>query len=341
MKKTVVFLLLLYNACLFAQSTQWHVNPAEKETAPVTLFKDPLYISVLKDRIFLKCPATAKSEPRPHNLMEAPPSEEQETRILFDLGDKRMVIFAQEMNALAGKNLLKDVKSLYTNAERADYVFQEINTPDSMPAVLTLPAKHDTSQEAILINSVLIETKDSSLIQIGAYINPKAYSSLKAYLALSDSILKSAIAGNRKIEFHARNASLPLAGNLSKLIAEIPDHYLTIIKKGDDFTTYQIRKIQNITTSIPGGIIIYSGSHPSLLAPTYNFSPENGKEKTDLFLGKKMRWTCYDDETKKLHLKELIYDEGKGLKIHIAIVASSEKELEALDKIVRKMILRN
>jgi hypothetical protein len=339
MKYGYFFILFVMHSVLFGQT----VAPTEIPADKIPHFLKTSYISMLKSRIYLKCPPEARNEPRPYNLVHVTPSEEQETRITIDTGDKRLVLFAQEMNALAGKNLRTDVESMYTSAERSDYRFQELKTADGMRAVMTTPTRYDTTKDAILINSLIVQMKDSSLVQIGAYVNPKAFIVLKSYLSLTDSILHTAIAGPRKIDFQYRKSVLDLPGSLTKLLIELPDHFLLISSKGDDFIDYQIRKIQSVTIPVSGGIIIYSGFHPASLALEYKFNPEDVKEKEELFLGKKIKWACYADETKKMYLKELTCDAGtpgKGLKIHIAIVASSEKELENLSHIARKMLLK-
>ena len=335
MKKIIVFFILAASQNLFSQENN---GPVLQPESPSNTF------SILKDRLFINCPKEAKSEPRPHNLMSAPPSAEEETRITLDDKDKRLVIFAQEMNALASKTLLADVKKMYSDQERADYLFKEITMKDGMSAVQTIPIKYDSTKEAILINSLLIQTKDSSLVQIGAYISPKAFSDRKRYITLSDSILNTISAGPRQIRFHARKEYLPFPANPGKLLAEVPEHYLVVPNNGADFNEYQIRKIDLFTNQMQGGIIVYVGFYPTLLAPAYQFKTDKVQIKEELFLGKKMKWSSYSDKAKKIYLKELTCyadDAVKGLKIHIAIVASSEKEMDALIKIAAKMALKN
>jgi hypothetical protein len=299
--------------------------------------------SILKDRLFLPCPAATRSEPRPHNLMGNPPSPEQETRLIIDDGKKRLVIFAEEMNALGTHNLIEDIKNSYTAEEKPDYTFYESRSADGLAEVYTIPLKHDTTKDAILITSLIIQTKDSALIQIGAYLNPAAFRDLPAYQDLVKNILHAVRSGTRSLPYKARKEALPLFGNLSNLLFPCPDNFIVNTEQGYDFNVTQIRRLPPITYKVSGGIVIYSGRHPSLMAPEYQFKPEQAKEKSGLFLKTKIKWAVYTDKKRKICLQETIYDApapNTGLKIHLALVAASEKELAELLKIVENMGLK-
>jgi hypothetical protein len=299
-------------------------------------------ISLLNDRLSLLCPAQAIISPRPHNVLSPPPSPEQETRITCQLGTGRMVIFVQEMNSFSTHHLLENVKSLYTSEEKPDYLFRSIITTGRLPAILTTPLKRDSTAEAILINSLLVQTKDSTLVQVAAFIDPKAYSQLKQFLALSEVMMESIAAGTRQVPHAARKETVPVLGGLASLILDFPKDYILLPEKGFDYTTYQIRKLEPITHHVPGGIIVYTGLDPKLLAPTYHFSLESGKIKNGLFLGKKQSWKVYGDPAKNIYLQEVIYDAdecGKGMKIHIAVIANSEAEMNLLIQIAGKISL--
>jgi hypothetical protein len=299
--------------------------------------------SLLKDRLFIQCPAGAMNVPRPHDIMSNPPSPEQETRITCDKGTDRLVMYAQEMNSFSTRNLLEAVISLYNPDERTAYTFSKIKTSDGMKAILTTPLKQDSAQDAILINSILIQTSDSTLIQVGAYINPRAFVHKKQYQMLAEAMFQSIKAGPRKLRFKARKEVQPMSGGVSSLVFDCPENYILLPDIGFDFNTYQLRKLEPLTRHVSGGLIVYTGLHPSQLALSYGFQPETRKTATSFFLGKEMEWDVYADKTKNIFIRELICDAGEtgsGLKIHIAILASSETEMKLLMKIAGKIAIK-
>ncbi len=298
-------------------------------------------MSLLNARLYMQCPAGAINVPRPHDVLSLPPSGNQETRITYETEQGKLVIFAQEMNAFSTPHLLEDVARLYTPEERPDYQFRWTTTADNHPAVLTTPLKRDSTMEAILINSMLIQTKDSTLIQVAAFINPRGYPNIKAFLSLSEAILRSITEGPRQISFQARQETAAVLGGICGLAFDCPYKYIILPEKGFDYNTYQIRKLEPLTNHVPGGIILYTGLQPHLLAPSYQFLQGSEKLQTGLFLGKEITWKTYSDASRSIFLQEAIYDAddcGSGLKIHIALVASSEKEMVMLAPIAKQIL---
>src|SRR5262245_46980816 len=66
---------------------------------PATAQQDVLEqeLSILADRFFLRFPKEARNEARSVDIMSAPPGEEEETRIVIDHGEERIVFFAREL----------------------------------------------------------------------------------------------------------------------------------------------------------------------------------------------------------------------------------------------------
>jgi hypothetical protein len=299
---------------------------------------------ILKDRVILFCPDGAVNVPRPHDILSTPPKDDQETRITYNRDQERLVIFAQEMNAFSTPRFLEDAKGLYTAEERDDYAFRVATTTDKFKAILTTPLKTDSTQDAILIKTILIQTEDSTLIQIGAYINPSAYKELAFFRALSEKILLSAKGGKRKLQFHARKETLPVLGDISNLEIDCPENYIVLSEKGFDYNSYQVRKVKPFTTQVSGGMIVYTGLQPSPIAGVYKFEESGAKKITRTFLGKDTEWRCYADKSLNVYLQEVLYDApecGKDMKILVSLLASDEKELDALIPLSEKLILLN
>jgi hypothetical protein len=296
---------------------------------------------LLNARLYIQCPAGSINVPRPHDVLSLPPNGDQETRITYETEMGKLVIFAQEMNAFSTPHLLEEVTKLYTSEERPDYQFKWTTTADHNPAVLTTPLKRDSTMEAILINSMLVQTRDSTLVQVAAFINPKAYPNINAFLSLSEAILKSITEGPRQISFKARKETVAVLGGICSLTFDCPYGFIILPEKGFDYNTYQVRKLEPLGNHAPGGIILYTGLQPHLLAPSYHFLEGSEKLQTDLFLEKEITWKTYSDASRSIFLQEAIYDAddcGEGLKIHIALIASSEKEMQMLVPIAHQIL---
>jgi hypothetical protein len=334
----------VYLTRFFLLATLFTISASEKGNAQTSADSVtrplPLELPVLKNRLKMSFPAEATNQPRPHDILSPAPAEDQETRITYTLGKQRMVVFVQEMNALATLHLLEDVVSLYTPAERLDYGFGEIKTSGGFRAVLTTPLRRDSSQEAILIRSVLIQMADSTLIQAGVYLNPSAYEDLPKFLTLSEAILRSACPGNRKQVLTARTEKVPVLGSPDSLLLQVPAKYVILKSLGFDFITYQIRRLESLTIHAQGGIIVYTGLHPTSLKDSYQFSSDSRKEKKGRLWGKDIQWDSYADKTKGFFLLEHMLQAevyAPGLQIHTAVVAKNERELDTLRHIVEAM----
>jgi hypothetical protein len=298
---------------------------------------------LLNNQAFISCPEGALFSPRPHKPLSPAPAEDQETRISWTNGSMHMVIFAQEMNAFGTPSLLQDVKSLYSVTEQSDYRFSPVIMAGKLAGVLTLPLRHDSSTEAILIHSILVQMPDSSLIQVGAYINPAAYGNLKAYQALSGRILSSITSGSRVLVSGPHKETLPVSGGIASLEISLPEHYIVLAEKGFDYISYQIRRIGPLTEHVPGGILLYTGLHPHLLAADYKFKAARAVAKETLILGKKARWLVYGDEARHVFLSEVLISVpecGPGVQIHLALLTSSSQEQGKLKTVATKLMFK-
>src|SRR5687767_10577392 len=67
--------------------------------------------NILNGRAWLRLPAKAMNEQRARDIMAADPSANRETRIVYDVGTKRLVLFAQELFLKGSENLIADLES--------------------------------------------------------------------------------------------------------------------------------------------------------------------------------------------------------------------------------------
>src|SRR5579885_2808541 len=127
-------------------------------------------LSILNGRAYFNFPTGANNVERPTDIMSAGRNPNEETRIIFDLDKMRMVFFAQELYEVSDKNLFKEVVA--DSAYKTNFTSKVFVQKDSMLAILSSPLQYDSSQKAIMVNSLLVQTSDSTLFRIDAYISP-------------------------------------------------------------------------------------------------------------------------------------------------------------------------
>jgi hypothetical protein len=115
-------------------------------------------LSVLNDRAFFKFPTNATNIKRGVDIMSADPNANEETRIVLDIGDMRLVFFAQELFAFGDKELLTTISNQNVKDERTTKILAD---KDSLQSILSTPIKFDTTRNAILVNSLVVRTQDT------------------------------------------------------------------------------------------------------------------------------------------------------------------------------------
>ena len=74
---------------------------------------------LLNNRLSISIPKGAKNEARGHNIMAAPEANESETRLVFEDGEKKLVVMAWELFRRASANYKEEVpKALKQWSER-------------------------------------------------------------------------------------------------------------------------------------------------------------------------------------------------------------------------------
>ena len=333
------FVTLLVCSILTIQA--WTQEKMNDSISSITLTNK---LSILKDRVFLTCPDSAKNIARANDIMEAPKSEENETRIVFDIKDMRLVIFAQEMFARTTPDLLNDLnqKNLKVEMLKFGFVSKIIKNEKGFIAILSTPTKYDEKSQAILINSLTIQNSDSSLTKINAFINPAAYKQKEAYIKLTETIFKTIEQGNRKLNLAERQEEYKILGTKNKLVLSIPNNYSLTIDNGYDFDVYKIKPVNPINDTTYSQIFVYTGDHPSWFYGEYGFKNDENKIIDGELFDKKMTWYYFENIAENNYLIEYQYDAkriSKNMIIHIAIVANSEKEVLRLKDLTEKFRL--
>lgn len=296
--------------------------------------------SILKDRAFFLFPAAAENKARGTDIMSADPNRNNETRIVFDVKDMRMVFFAQELYSICSGNLLTHA----LKDDRDDFKSRILTDSDSLVSVISTPLTFDTTQNAILANTMLVKTADNSVFRISAYITPVAYKEKDEFMKLSERVFSSLSKGSRKLNSKARTETWPIYEGAQKFSIAVPDGYIITKDAKYDFEVLKFRKVTEIGDTGFVSLIIYTGQHPSYFYTEQGFSSSQAETIKGSFLDKKVEWLYFKDDTRKLYIREqqLPYDKiSKGTVLHVAMLADTPEAITELSSIVRQMKLEN
>lgn len=295
--------------------------------------------SILNDRAYFLFPTAAENKARGTDLMSADPNRNNETRIVLDVKDMRMVFFAQELYSVCSSNLL--THSL--KDDRDDFKSRILTDSDSLVSVLSTPLTFDTTQNAILMNTMLVKTADNSVFRISAYITPAAFREKDEFMKLSERVFSSLSKGSRKLNSKARTETWPVYEGAEKFSIAIPEGYIITKDAKYDFEVLKFRKISELGDTGFVSLIIYTGHHPSYFYTEQGFSSSQAEKIKGNFLDKKVDWLYFKDDKRKLYIKEqqVPYDKiGEGTILHVAMLADKVEAITELSSIVEKMKLQ-
>lgn len=292
-------------------------------------------IGILNGKAFFNFPSTAKEEARASSIMVAPKNNNEESRIIYDDGDKRVVFFAKELFKIGDKNLFDDVKK--GTGEILTYDRKILTDKDSIYSVLSTPTKTNTEGSGMLVNSLVVKVQDGTLFKILAYISPEAYAQKEDYMKFTESVFATLSKGNRKINLNARVQNIQLEMGVYQYKIDLPKNYSYTVDQAYDFKVTKITKYNGYNDD-DLTIVIYSGNHPSYFYRQFGFKYP-GTIVKGTFLKQEIDWNYYDNENKKIFLKERAIDLSENEMIHIAMIGANKDDINELTKIVENIKL--
>lgn len=268
--------------------------------------------------------------------MSADPNRNAETRIMLDIKDMRMVFFAQELYSTCNGNLLTQTQK----DDRDDFKSRVLTTGDSLFSVLSTPLKFDTTENAILVNTLLVKTADNSVFRISAYISPAAFKEKDEFMKLSERVFSTLSKGSRSLSSNARTESWPIYEGARKFSIAVPAGYIITKDAKYDFEVLKFHKLSELGDTSLVSLIIYTGHHPSWFYTSQGFSASEAEKIKGNFLGAKTEWMYFKDDTRKLYIKEqqIPYHKiGEGIILHVAMLSDKPEAITELSSIVDHM----
>lgn len=298
-------------------------------------------ISLLNGRFYFTFPDSAMNIARGADIMSAGPNMNNETRVIYDIGDKRAVFFAQELYITCKEGLEKKLAAQST----AEYPLsvKTIFNKDSILCVTMTPSKFDNSKSAILVNSMIVKNADNSLSKLSVYLNPKAYDDKATFDKITEKVFSSFRKGNKRLALHARTESFNVLATKTKMELKLPVNYIVTIDKKYDFEVYRIQKVTDYGEEGRADLNIYFGFHPSYFNEELELAKFKQPETDGEFMFQKIKWMNFRDDSKAMIVREQMFtddDIQKDAAIHIAMVSTSPALIEEMTAIVRQVLLK-
>jgi len=312
--KLIVLFLLVVNICLAQNLTK------------ITLTNK---LQVLNGKAFFNFPNEAREEARSESIMAAPKNPNEETRIIYDNGEKRVVFFAQELFKIADDNLFDEVSK--GKGEILSYRRKILTDKDSIYSILSTPIKPNEGKYGMLINSLIVKVQDGTLFRINAHISPEAYSEKEKYMEFTENVFKTLSQGYRNINLKARTEYIKLELGYYNYQIHIPENYAYTVDYGVDFKVTKFHKYTKFNTP-DQKITIYSGNHASRFYRQYNFKDPYTIVK-GTFLKQEIDWYLYVNKESNFFLKEEVISLPGDMDLHIAMTGYTSESIDELTKI--------
>ena len=282
-------------------------------------------LSLLNGRLNISLPAEAYIEHRPVDIMSAPPSDEEETRIVYDKDSARYVLFVRELGIRTAPDIAERWRK---EMEEEDYEVS-ISGPsivDDMRFFPYAPLTIDTTSSAILIQGLLIETSEGLLIDARSYIDPRAARNLDSYRQLIDAVHAAIKPGNRKLELTERDHEFTLYDQ--GLVISLPAYHRITHQVGPDFLVYHITPIVALGEEMKATGIFYYGGHPSYFKRQRRFNTLAEASSKIKFL--EIDAEAFSIDSDGSYLRESIVPMDDYSRIHIAVIGENREAVEKL-----------
>ncbi len=295
--------------------------------------------SILNDRAFFNFPTYATNIKRGVDIMSADPNGNEETRIVLDMGEMRLVFFAQELFVLGDNDLLNTITK---QNEPGNFKTKILSDKDSLLSILSTPTAFDSTKNAIILNSLVVRTQDNTLFQINAYINPAGYKLKDQFIKLTEDVFSTLTKGTRVNNLGARQEKHGIFLTDKAFTFDLPANYSITVDQQYDFQVFKFHKYQTAADTNWIQFIIYSGFHPSSVYGDYGLSQSDAKKINGTFLGHKIDWLYFDMSKEGFYVKEQQIQSDQLPKdqiIHLALLSNQEQSIDEMTKIAESIKL--
>lgn len=296
-------------------------------------------ISILNDRVTMMFPLDAIKSESQGNIMGPKQNLDNESTIILTFGKSKLFVLANELFIKnSGKNILD-----YTENETAGkFINKYVKNDSSLVAVSSIPLKVDYSQKAVLLNNMIVELKDHSLIRLSCYINTDGIVKQSELSKLSERIFATIEAGTRNLKFEKRIVNYVTFNNKVEFKINVPENFAFYVDKGPDFDVIRILKIGVLGEVENSSLSIYLGDYPTLYYDEFRLNLKDSVITNGVFLGKEISWLNFEIKNNNIILREQqiqCLKISESIIIHVAMISNNSKSINSLDEIIRNIEL--
>jgi hypothetical protein len=294
---------------------------AQGKLGQLELTDQPL--ELLNGRLTIRMPADARVEARRENIMSAAESADEESRIVLDVGEERLVVMAYELFKTASKYFEKQVKKM-VGTWAMDGATIEARKGRGY---LISPEKLDLAKTAVLVLCVVINNEYSLVQLVEFFVNPKAGADASGCVRLCRSIAATIATGGKMLEFKGGPRKI------GTFTAVVPDGYVLTAQPGPDFAVYRLHKV--VPLGAPSSQFgVYIGDFPS-----YHHEHENVKltKLKGQLLGADVEWHVWSAEKVVHHEVIVPFTSEGGRMLHIFLSSSSAPDITEMHVIAESL----
>jgi len=253
----------------------------------------------------------------------------------------RFVVLATELYKYSSGDFYNEVER---SAAYSIYQKKIVAHQNGMMSILLAPSTVDSAGNAILVQRMLVKTKDNTIFNIDAYISPAAFKSKDQFIKLSKRIFETLQIGSRVPHRKATAEKVNIWGTKMNFELTVPRDYNVTVDRKVDFQVIGFHRFTDFADTTWQELTIYTGNFPWKDYKHYGFNEDSAKSVPDVFINKPISWMMFMDKVKPVFVKEqkIPLEPGDGgLLVHIGMVSDKLKMVDELTDIVRTIKLEN
>ena len=254
---------------------------------------------LLEGRLKIMAPKGAGTEPREHDVMGAPRSPQEESRLKADADGQSLAILAEEIFQLdperaevegdaivKSKSLVDEAgsyfKAVYGSSGELDVEAVKVKQGE-VRAVFARPkeVKVADGADSALVLAMLVSLPDATLQRVSFHVTPGLVGEAAGCGKYAEYLAKTIAVGDRKLDRAGGTQTLDALGQSVSI--DVPKGYTLVKQPGPDFDTWRAVKLRTLG-NYQGSLALSIDTHPDK-------SPPKGRDKLKRpLLGKKVEW---------------------------------------------------
>jgi len=247
------------------------------------------FIPLLQGRLLVRMPKGAKVEPRQYVTPEMP---QDETRVVYEEGETKIVLRAQETFRLGHANYHQELEktvSGWGKESGVTFSTSPLLKADGFEVTQVTPSRVESTEDLVLLRTGFAHLPDNTIVIVSVSANPFAVRDAPTAANLAESILKSIAPGKTVLDRSAGVRKLYIYSDKNVLAMSLPDGFTVTSDEGPDFLVHRCWKIKPFDQP-SGSLGIYVGNMPHLFHLIRDKSSMILAKVPGRLLGQKVEW---------------------------------------------------